>query len=174
MPSEPLFDLSSIDLSATVCDRRGLEAYLPHRGEVVQLERIVWVDELADRGVALRPVRDDEWWVSGHIPGRPLLPGVLMVESAAQLASFLYYRKYDHAWFAGFTRIEDTTFRDSVVPGDDLYLLAIALKSQERRFVSRVQGIVRGNIAFETTVTGMAFPRMGEVRTPLGNRLVPE
>lgn len=173
MPIEPLLDLSTIDLTATVCDREGLGAYLPHRGPVVQLDRIIWADETADRGVALRRVLPDEWWVAGHIPGRPLLPGVLMVESAAQLASYLYYRKYDQSWFAGFTRIEDTTFRENVVPGDEMYLIGVAIKSQERRFVSRVQGIVRGTIAFETTITGMAFPKMGDIRTKLGNRLVP-
>ena len=42
--------------------------------------------------VGYKDVREDEFWVEGHIPGRPLLPGVIMIEAAAQLASFLCQR----------------------------------------------------------------------------------
>jgi 3-hydroxyacyl-[acyl-carrier-protein] dehydratase len=164
MAVEPLIDIGAIDLSACVHDREGIGRYNPHRGEVALLDKIVCHDELCSLGIALKEVRDDEWWVDGHIPGRPLMPGVLMVEAGAQLASFLYYKRSGMRWFAGFTRIEETTFRGHVVPGDDLYIVCKSEKYQLRRFISRVQGFVNGELCFAGKLTGMAFPKLGDVQ----------
>lgn len=164
MAVEPIFDLSAIDLSGCVHTRKDLERYNPHRGEVALLDKIVWHDDECDVGIALKQVRDDEWWVRGHIPGMPLMPGVLMVEAGAQLASFLYYKRSGQTWFAGFTRIEETTFRGHVVPGNDLYIVCKSIKYQLKRFVSRVQGYVDGEMCFDSKITGMAFPKLGDVR----------
>ena len=160
MPAEFVFDIKDVDLSATVADRTAIGSVIPHRGDMLQIDRIVWHDEGLDYGVAVKHVRPDEFWVPGHIPGNPLLPGVLMVEASAQFASWMYHVRSKHYWFAGFTRIEDTTFRGQVVPGDDLYLLCKCLKYNIKRFVCQCQGIVDGRIAFDTKVTGMAFPKM--------------
>ncbi len=168
MPTEPLFDISGVDLSATAADLAQIAELLPHRGHMLQIARVVWHDETYDHGVAVKHVRSDEFWVPGHIPGQPLLPGVLMIEASAQLASWLYYNRTPRRWFAGFTRIEDTTFRGQVVPGDDLYLLCKCLKYNSKRFVCSVQGLVDGTIVFDSKVTGMAFPKLPEpVRGPL-------
>lgn len=164
MPVKLLFDIEPIDLSACLYDKEAIGKFNPHRGAFALLDRVVWIDDTLNRAIAVKNVRDDEFWVDGHIPGRPLMPGVLMVEAGAQLASVLYYKRSDATWFAGFTRIEDTAFRGQVVPGDELILLAKVKKYHLKRFVSRVQGVVNGNIVFESLITGMAFPRMGNVR----------
>ena len=67
-----------------------------------------------DRIVGFKDIRDDEFWVAGHIPGRPLFPGVLMIETAAQLASF--YTKKFVGWkgFVGFGAVENCRFRAQV------------------------------------------------------------
>lgn len=158
----PILDLSAIDLSACVSDREGIAKYIPHRGHFALLDRVIWHDDALANAAAIMHVRDDQFWAAGHIPGRPLLPGVLMVEAAAQLASYLYYKKFSHQIFAGFTRIEDTSFRTTVTPGTDLYLLAHIRKSHIKRFVSHVQGIVNGDVVFESTITGMCLPEIGE------------
>lgn len=170
MPTEQLFDISGIDLAATVADQERIAEVLPHRGDMFHLARIVWHDSTFDHGVAIKEVREDEFWVPGHIPGNPLLPGVLMIESVAQLASWLYYQRVVARWFAGFTRIENTTFRGQVVPGDDLILLCKCLKFNSKRFVCDTQGLVGDTIVFDSKVTGMAFPKLPEpVRTPLNS-----
>lgn len=160
MPSEQLFDLDGIDLSAVHLDREGLREFIAQRDEVEQLDRIIWVNDAITESVAARIVRDDEWWVSGHIPGNPILPGVLMIESAAQLSSFMYESKLRHLdtpapGFLGFAGIDKTRFRMTVRPGDELILLLKERKFAPRRLIAAVQGLVNGRIAFETTVIGM-------------------
>ena len=164
MPAEPIFDISSIDLSARLLSRAEIARYNPHRGIMALLDGIIWHDPGATRGVAIKEVGADEFWCAGHIPGQPIMPGVLIIEAAAQLSSFLYYKRSGKTWFAGFTRIENVAFRGQVLPGDELILLSSEVKYSPKRFITQVQGLVRNQIVFEGLITGMAFPNMGEVR----------
>ena len=114
---------------------------------------------LSLQGLGVKHVRDDEFWVAGHIPGRPLMPGVLMIEAAAQLCSLLQRtaHKTRRSSFLGFTRCDDVAFRGQVVPGDTLYLLAKEISYHPRRFVSAAQAITNGQLVFEATITGMVI-----------------
>lgn len=164
MPTEPIIDLSAIDLGRRVMSRAEIERYNPHRGLMAMLDGVVWLNDALSEGVAVKEVRPDEFWTAGHIPGRPLLPGVLMLEAAAQLASLMYYKRSGVLCFAGFTRIEEVAFRGQVVPGDTLYLLCKELKYTPKRFVTRIQGVVNAEVVFEGVITGMIFPNLGNVR----------
>lgn len=152
----PLFDLSAIDLNARVATRLDIERLNPHRGNMALLDYIVWHEPDFTRGVALKIVRNDEFWVPGHFPEKALFPGVLMIEAAAQLGSFLYNSRFAKPKLPVFIRIEDATFRSAVVPGDHLYLLCSDAKFSPKRFISNVQGLVGGKPAFEACITGMA------------------
>ncbi|MBL8745425.1 MAG: beta-hydroxyacyl-ACP dehydratase [Phycisphaerae bacterium] len=163
MPTEPIIDLSAIDLNARVMSRDDIALINAHRGVMAMLDAVVWLNDELSQGVAIKHVRDDEFWVAGHIPGRPLMPGVLMVETAAQLASLIYYKRTGIEFFAGFTRIENVAFRGQVVPGDDFYLLCREVKFSLKRFVTDIQGIVNGQIVFEGCISGMVFPNLGRV-----------
>ena len=158
-PRQPklIVDLEGIDLGGKVLSRTDLERWNPHRGPFVQLDGVVWTLPDFSQGVGVKHVRDDEFWVAGHFPGRPMMPGVLMVEAGAQLASYLYYSRIGAPCIAGFTRIENTVFRGKVVPGDDLYLLCREVKYRPRLFISDVQGIVEGRLVFESRITGMVM-----------------
>lgn len=144
-----------MDLTAVAASAEEVGRVNPQAGDMRMLDHIVWISDDGSRGLGVRFIRQDEFWIPGHIPGRPLLPGVLMIEAGAQLASFLQKYKYHRQGFLGFTRCDETSFRGQVVPGDTLYLAAQEVESTARRFISRVQGMVKGKIVFESTVTGM-------------------
>jgi 3-hydroxyacyl-[acyl-carrier-protein] dehydratase len=150
-----LFDITGIDLSRVEVDAAGIEQINPHRGVMRMLDGINYVSSDLNRAVAYRHVRPDEFWVEGHIPGRPLLPGVLMVEAGAQLASYLTKLRMKDMQFMGFVGIDDVKFRGQVVPGDRLLLLCEGIEFRMRRSICIAQGVVRGTIVFEAKITGM-------------------
>ena len=100
-------------------------------------------------------IRGDEFWVRGHFPNKPMLPGVLMIEAGAQLTCYLYNSLQENPQVAAFLRIENAAFRRSVSVGEELFLLCNVVKASSRRFVSEIQGVVDGHICFEATVSGM-------------------
>jgi len=156
MAVEPLFDISAIDLEQTVVDRTGIEEFNKQRGQAAQLDRIAWMKEDFTQAVGVRRVRDDEWWHDGHIPGNPIFPGVLQIESAAQLSSYIYLRRLNYT-FVGFAAVDNTKFRRMVVPGDDLVILCNEIRFSRRIFITENQGWVKGELAFQTRITGMTL-----------------
>lgn len=152
-----LIDLSDIDLEKIAYGPEEIERVNPHRGCMRMLDGIVYHDEGFTEAVAYRDIKDDEFWVDGHIPGRPLFPGVLMLEAAAQLASYLSLNRMKENTFMGFIGCETVKFRGQVVPGDRLYILGKEVEFRRRRWTCSGQGIVRGTMVFEATIVGMAM-----------------
>jgi 3-hydroxymyristoyl/3-hydroxydecanoyl-(acyl carrier protein) dehydratase len=152
-----LFDLSGLDLLAKVAARGDIEKHVPHRGAMLLIDGIVWHAEGFVRGVGVKHVKPDEFWCAGHFPGKPIYPGVLQVESAAQLAAYFYYCRYPDAGLSVFCKIEEATFRSMVVPGDDLLLLCQDVRVGRRRFLCDVQGVVKDRVTFEGRILGMSL-----------------
>ncbi len=152
-----LIDLSTIDLTKTMYTREDIAKYNPHRGNMAMIDSIVWETPDHKKGIALKKVRHDEFWVAGHFPDKAIMPGVLMVEAGAQLACFLYNIRRPDPKIVAFTRIDNASFRSMVVPGDDLILICSEVKFGRRRFISDVQGIVGNRLAFDVRITGMSL-----------------
>ena len=106
MPPSLLFDIAGIDLERVVADQEAIRRFNPQRGDMEHLNGINWFDPKG-KIVGYKDCRPDEFWVPGHIPGRPLLPGVLMIESAAQLASYFVKAVLHWEGFIGFGGVED-------------------------------------------------------------------
>ena len=152
---KPILDLSAIDLSVRLHGKDTIERYIPHRGVMSLLDWVVWETPDFRQGVALKRVRDDEFWVPGHFPEKAMMPGVVMIEAGAQMSCYLYNRRLPGPKVIAFLRIEDAAFRSRVEPGDDLYVLCNEVKFSRRRFVSDIQGMVGERVAFEARITGM-------------------
>lgn len=160
MPPPLLFDLSKIDLEAEpIFDKEAICKVNPQRFEMQHLDGILWYDKDKHLILGYKDVTENEFWIRGHIPGRPLMPGVIMVEAGAQLSSFFLKQVYDEGGFIGFAGIEGTKFRLTVAPGQRLYLLGHIVKYKRRKrgtlVTTAVQGVVDGAIAFEAIVSGM-------------------
>ena len=155
MPPQTLFDISALDLTKVLYDQEEIRKLNPQRGDMEQLNAIIHVDTSGNWIVGIKHVRDDEFWVPGHIPGRPLLPGVIMIEAAAQLACFYTKRYLGWKGFVGFNGLDKCKFRQQVPPGKDLILLAILRWERHHRMCCDVQGLVDGALVFETTLVGV-------------------
>jgi 3-hydroxyacyl-[acyl-carrier-protein] dehydratase len=102
--------------------RAQIEEILPHREPFLLIDEVLEL-EPGRRVVARREVRADDPWFAGHFPGRPVMPGVLIVEAMAQTGAVAVLVEEENrgriAFFAG---IDDCRFKRVVEPGDVLTL----------------------------------------------------
>lgn len=153
-----LVDLAGIDLGRIIKSREEIELRNPHRGQMSLLDGIIWQNEEQTSAVAVHHVRHDEFWVPGHFPSKPIMPGVLQVEAGAQLACYQWLVRSPGRFIVAFLRIEEASFRSMVAPGCDLYILCKDVKFGRRRFIADVQGVANGKVAFDARVNGMSIP----------------
>jgi 3-hydroxyacyl-[acyl-carrier-protein] dehydratase len=166
MPPTLHIDPASIDMSRIVADQAAIRRVNPQRFEMEQLTAIVYMDPVAKICAAYKDVGNDEFWVKGHMPGYPLLPGVLMCEAAAQLCS--YYSMTQgllQKEFLGFGGLENVRFRVPVHPGDRLLLIGKGMKFNRRQTLFNVQGFVGSTMVFHADVLGVAMNRGSEEAT---------
>jgi 3-hydroxyacyl-[acyl-carrier-protein] dehydratase len=163
MPPQAHFDPSQLDFGNVVADREALRQINPQRFEMEQLDAIVHVDREQGLIVGYKDVRPDEFWVRGHMPGYPLMPGVLMCEAAAQLASYyVVITGLLHGDFIGFGGLEDVKFRGLVRPGDRLVLVGKGVRLDRRQTIFNVQGFVGTTMVFHGDVLGVPMKRQNE------------
>lgn len=155
MPPPMFLNPAEIDLKNILFDGDYIRSVNPHRFEFALLDAVVHCDRSAGIYAGYHDVALDAWWVRGHIPGRPLFPGVLMIEAAAQLASFMAKDQLRLPDFIGFTGVENVRFRGVVSPPCKLLMIGKAVQIKPRRIISDVQGFVNDSMVFEGTIIGM-------------------
>jgi 3-hydroxyacyl-[acyl-carrier-protein] dehydratase len=121
---------------------------LPHRYPFVMVDRVT---ELT-AGKSIRGhkmVSYNEWWCTGHFPGRPILPGVLIIESLAQIGGILAYASepFDTSqslmYFLG---IDKAKFRQPVTPGDRMDLFVEVVHHRSNVWKMRGEATVEGTL----------------------------
>jgi 3-hydroxyacyl-[acyl-carrier-protein] dehydratase len=156
MPPVALIDPATVDTSRILADRDAIRRGNPQRFEMEQLTAIVELDLDRNRIVGYKDVRDDEFWVRGHMPDYPLMPGVLMCEAAAQLCSyFCHVIRLVEDGFIGFGGMEDVRFRGQVRPGDRLLMVAQAQRVHRRQTIFETQGFVETNMVYHGKIIGV-------------------
>ena len=167
MPPAPLIDPDAVDTSRIVVDLEGIRRCNPQRFEMEQLTAIVHIDVENKLIIGYKDIEASEFWVRGHMPDYPLLPGVLMCESAAQLSSFFCHEAKVHKdGFIAFGGMEDVRFRGQVRPGDRLVLVAKAIRLHRRHTMFDCQGFVGSNMVFHGKIIGVPITSQGEPTEP--------
>lgn len=158
--SKFIIDPALLDFENPIADIEGIRALNPQRFEMEQLTAILYEDLESNCCAALKEITDQEFWVRGHMPGMPLMPGVVMLEAVAQLSSY-FTQKHDllGAEIVGFGGLDDVRFRGVVTPGDKLVLMVKLIKNRRgRMIVASFQGVVGENIVLDGTLRGIPVP----------------
>jgi 3-hydroxyacyl-[acyl-carrier-protein] dehydratase len=160
MPPELHFDPSRLDLGRVLAGRPEIERVNPQRFEMEQLSAIVYMEPQQNLIAGYKDVTADEFWVRGHMPDYPLMPGVLMCEAAAQLCSYyIMVNGLLQGDFLGFGGMENVRFRGPVRPGDRLVLIAKGMRMNPRKTVFSVQGFVGSTMVFHADIIGVPLMR---------------
>ena len=133
--------------------RDQIESILPHREPFLLIDEVLEF-EAGKRVVARRTVREDEWYFAGHFPGRPVMPGVLIVEAMAQTGAVAVLAQEENrgkiAYFAG---IDDCRFKRIVEPGDKLELVCEIDRIRGPIGRGKAEARVEGELAARATLT---------------------
>jgi 3-hydroxyacyl-[acyl-carrier-protein] dehydratase len=141
-----------------------IQALIPHRWPILMVDRIDEYDPAAGRIVGRKAVTATEWYLLGHFPGLPVMPGVMQVEALAQTMAVYVARQEGFGDRIGlFAGIEDCRFKRVVVPGDTLRL-EVTMEKLGRRF-GKGRGVasVDGEVACEALLS-FVIPPEGVLR----------
>lgn len=133
---------------------------LPHRYPFLLVDRIIEMDG-DDSCIGIKNVTFNEPHFIGHFPGRPVMPGVLIIEGMTQTAGALCVAAHntDKPQIVYFTTIDQCKFRRPVVPGDQIHFHLKKLKSRRGIWWYRGEARVDGQIAAEAEVSAMLVER---------------
>jgi 3-hydroxyacyl-[acyl-carrier-protein] dehydratase len=158
MPPAVLFDYTTLDFDRVVADQEAIRRVNMHRFEIEQLTAVVHIDPAQHLLVGYKDVGPNEFWVRGHMPGYPLMPGVIICEAAAQLSSYYCLsQKIVTSDFIAFSGMENVRFRHPVRVGDRLILVTQMTKANRRQIVSINQAFVGTTMAFHGEILGVPY-----------------
>jgi len=140
-------------------DTIAVSAILPHRYPLLLVDRVIEI-ESGRRIVALKNVTVNEPFFSGHFPGRPLMPGVLLCEAVVQAGGLLAHHtspdKIGRGNLAMLTALDRVRFRRQVTPGDQLRLEVETVRRRGAFWKMRGAASVEGKVAAELEFTLVA------------------
>ena len=136
-----------------ILDTNGIQKILPHRHPFLMVDAILEMERLK-RIVGVKNVSNDEAYFQGHFPGKPIMPGVLIIEAMAQTGGLLLLQEVPdrEKKLLYFVAVDDARFRRPVVPGEQLRL-EVRVLSWRGNFC-KLQGTatVNGELAAEATL----------------------
>ena len=156
---ELILDFSEYDLNHVVADTEEIRRHNPQRFEMEQLTAICYEDPQQHACVGYKDLGPSEFWVRGHMPGLPLMPGVIMCEAAAQLSSYYSHHYKLIEGVIGFGGLEDVRFRGVVRPGDRFVIVCRMLKVRRSIMTCEFQCFVNQNLVCEGILKGVSLPR---------------
>ena len=154
-----ILDPSEIDLDNVVADIEEIRRYNRQRFEMEQLTAIVFEDAKTHICVGYKDIGPDDFWIRGHMPGMPIMPGVIMCEAAAQLASYITQKhKLMDTPAVGFGALQNVRFRGVVHPGERFVVVAKLLKIRRAILTCQFQCFVGENMVCDGVLKGVPLP----------------
>ena len=150
-----IIDPSRYDLSNPIVDIETIRKYNKQRFEMEQISAVVYEDETAC--VGYKDITENDFWVRGHMPEFALMPGVIMCEVAAQLASYftIKNRIMNEAATMGFAGLDKVRFRGMVRPGDRLVMQVKLITVRSILITAEFIGLVGEDIVCEGIIKGV-------------------
>lgn len=142
-----------------------IQALLPHRYPFLLVDRIKEFEPHKSI-VGIKNVTVNEPFFQGHFPGRPVMPGVLIIEAMAQVGGVLVFKSGGVVGktIMYLTGIEEAKFRRPVVPGDQLRVEIEVLKKRPPFWKMQGKAYVDNEVACETVVTAMVMEEKTDTR----------
>ena len=133
-----------------------IQAILPHRYPFLLVDRIEEL-EVGKRVVGIKNVTINEPFFQGHFPGRPIMPGVLIIEAMAQVGGILAFKSANQAGakLVYFMGIEKAKFRKPVTPGDQLRFVVDVLRARHPYWKMRGEAFVDATLVCEAELMAM-------------------
>jgi 3-hydroxyacyl-[acyl-carrier-protein] dehydratase len=143
---------------SVVLDRKGIEALIPHRDPFLLIDRVTELEPLV-RAVAEHDFTGEEWYLKGHFPGNPIVPGVILTESMAQVATVAAMSHPDYREGLGlFAGIEEMRFKRIVRPGETGRFTAVFEKMRHGLGRVKVTTHVGDELAAEGVILAVFQP----------------
>ena len=143
-----------------ILDSVGIQKILPHRYPFLMVDAVLEIEPLK-RIVSLKNVSINEEYLQGHFPGKPILPGVLIIEAMAQTGGILLlseiHERDKKLFYLG--AVDEARFRRPVVPGDQLRIEVTVLKWKRVFCKLRAVATVDGQVAAEAIMRCMLVDR---------------
>jgi len=130
---------------------------IPHRYPFLMIDKVISM-ELGEEAVAVKNVTINEPFFVGHFPGKPVMPGVLIIEAMAQTCAVLVVEtmgKEAEGKLVYFMSVEEAKFRKPVGPGDSLHIHVKKLQSRRNVWKFVCEATVEGVRVAEATVCAM-------------------
>ena len=130
-----------------ILDRKKIESLLPHREPMLLIDKLINIVPLKS-ATAVMHVKKDKFYVQGHFPGQPVMPGVLIVEAFGQAAAALTAAGIDKSEYENklvfLMSVEKARFRNPVIPDCRLELNIEAIRSHGRVWKYKGEAFVDG------------------------------
>jgi len=134
-------------------NREQIKNIIPHRDPFLFLDEIRDL-EVLKKGTGIKYVKADDYFFEGHFPEKPVMPGVLIIESLAQVGAVILLSHPDYEGrIVYFTGIANAKFRKSVLPGDTLELYCELTKIRRGFGFGSAKAYVGGELACEAEIS---------------------